>query len=89
MARDNGGQGQFLLLPTGQGLRRAPAHLVETEPDQSLIHALADLTTGQAEVFEAKDNLLFHRLGQHLGCRILKYQSCSLGQLPEQGLLSS
>ncbi len=79
------GQGQLLLLSAGQGLGRPFAQRLQAKAVQGGLQRLADGRRRQAQVLQAKDDLFFHRLAEHLRRRILKDQPGALGQTPQGG----
>ena len=66
------GDGDALLLPAGEQMRCVAAVFIHADLPQRVIHPLADLRRGDAEVLRREGDVLLHDVGYDLVIRVLK-----------------
>ena len=77
----------YLPGPTGHlRMARSVAALLELKAGNYRLYSTVDLSRRQAQVFEAEQELIFHRTRQHLGRRILKDEASLFRYAPQRNI---
>ena len=84
---DDTGDGHPLLLAAGQQMGRVAGEFRHAHRRQGVIHPLADLIAGDAQILRCEGHILLHHVGNDLVIRILEHHAHTAADLQQEGFI--